>query len=58
MVMSVLAGRRPGINLVCNGYKDREYMELVGAGTCALECAGLGAGVVFLCAKVVPLHRE
>lgn len=29
MVMSQLAGRRHGIHLVCNGYKDAEYMELV-----------------------------
>lgn len=29
MVMSQLAGRPPGTNLVCNGYKDAEYMELV-----------------------------
>lgn len=35
LVMAQLAGAaaaRPGINLVCNGYKDAEYMELVGAG--------------------------
>lgn len=29
MVMSQLAGRPAGTNLVCNGYKDSEYMELV-----------------------------
>lgn len=29
MVMSQLAGRPAGTNLVCNGFKDSEYMELV-----------------------------
>ena len=29
MVMSILASH-PGANLVCNGIKDAEYMELVG----------------------------
>lgn len=32
MVMSVLAGQ-PGCNLICNGYKDAEYMELVTGGS-------------------------
>ncbi|KAL4430340.1 hypothetical protein ABPG77_002146 [Micractinium sp. CCAP 211/92] len=36
MVMSQLAGRPAGTNLVCNGYKDSEYMELV------LHCRELG----------------
>lgn len=30
LAMSMLA-KYSGSNLVCNGYKDREYMELVGA---------------------------
>lgn len=29
MVMSIL-GAHPGANLICNGIKDTEYMELVG----------------------------
>lgn len=49
MVMSQLAGRPPGTNLVCNGYKDAEYMELVSGcwvgGWCS-GCWGLvGVGV-------------
>ena len=36
MVMSILAGCPPGVNLVCNGFKDEEYMELV------LRCRQLG----------------
>jgi arginine decarboxylase-like protein len=35
MVMSQLAGRRPGTHLVCNGFKDAEYMELVGGAATA-----------------------
>jgi hypothetical protein len=31
MVMSILAAH-PGANLICNGIKDAEYMELVGGG--------------------------
>lgn len=39
MVMARLAGTgRRGVNLVCNGFKDAEYMELVGAGRWALRC--------------------
>ena len=42
MVMSQLAGRPPGTNLVCNGYKDAEYMELVSGwlGGVRSGCAG------------------
>ncbi|KAI3425248.1 hypothetical protein D9Q98_009016 [Chlorella vulgaris] len=36
MAMSQLAGRPPGTHLVCNGFKDAEYMELV------LHCRELG----------------
>lgn len=39
MVMSVLAPH-PGTNLVCNGYKDIEYMELV------LHCRELGINAI------------
>ena len=39
MVMARLAGTgRRGVNLVCNGFKDAEYMELVGAGWLAAFC--------------------
>lgn len=39
MVMARLAGTgRRGVNLVCNGFKDAEYMELVSAGRWALRC--------------------
>lgn len=54
MVMSQLAGRPAGTNLVCNGYKDSEYMELVSragarpgtsGGKWGLQSwAGLGSG--------------
>lgn len=36
MAMSQLAGRPPGTHLVCNGFKDAEYMELVGG--CSAQC--------------------
>ena len=32
LAMSMLA-KYPGSNLICNGYKDMEYMELVSPGT-------------------------
>lgn len=37
MVIAQLAGRPHGTNLVCNGYKDSEYMELVGAALSLLR---------------------
>ena len=32
MAIALLA-KHPGSNLICNGYKDAEYMELVGTFT-------------------------
>lgn len=42
MVMARLAGTgRRGVNLVCNGFKDAEYMELVGAGATGGSCSNM-----------------
>jgi hypothetical protein len=44
LALSVLA-TSPGTNLVCNGIKDLEYMELVGVFVCVCACACVCGGV-------------